>query len=75
MGVYLSEPNTEKEIKEGKGSGVVYCKAEMQGICCSRQVGGSPWKMPLFMKLTLEMEIVSLGSLTDMEVPILELRT
>jgi hypothetical protein len=31
MGVYLSEPNTNKEIKEGSGSGIVYCKAEMQG--------------------------------------------
>lgn len=27
MGVYLSEPNTEKEIKEGSGSGIIYCKA------------------------------------------------
>ncbi len=32
MGVYLSEPKTEKDFKEGKGSsGIVYCKAEMQG--------------------------------------------
>lgn len=31
MGVYLSEPNTTKDIKEGKGSGVIYCKADMQG--------------------------------------------
>lgn len=31
MGVYLSEPNTNKEFKEGSGGGVVYCKAEMQG--------------------------------------------
>lgn len=31
MGVYLSEPNTNKDFKEGKGSGIVYCKAEMQG--------------------------------------------
>ena len=31
MGVYLSEPNTNKDIKEGNGNGVVFCKAEMQG--------------------------------------------
>jgi serine/threonine protein phosphatase PrpC len=31
MGVYLSEPNTNKDIKEGSGNGVIYCKAEMQG--------------------------------------------
>ena len=31
MGVYLSEPNTAKDVKEGSGNGVTFCKAEMQG--------------------------------------------
>lgn len=31
MGVYLSEPNTHKEIKEGNNNGIIFCKAEMQG--------------------------------------------
>lgn len=45
MGVYLSEPNTQKEIREGSGTGVVYCKAEMQGTHSDTQVGGEIWKM------------------------------
>lgn len=31
MGVYLSEPVTDKNLKEGKGNGFTYCMAEMQG--------------------------------------------
>jgi hypothetical protein len=31
MGVYLSEPVTDKTMKEGKGNGFSYCMAEMQG--------------------------------------------
>lgn len=32
MGVYLSEPNKDKKIKEGHKKGVSFCLAEMQGI-------------------------------------------
>jgi hypothetical protein len=31
MGVYLSEPVTDKTVKEGDGKGFTYCMAEMQG--------------------------------------------
>lgn len=31
MGVYLSEPNKEKKINEGKGPGLQYVAAGMQG--------------------------------------------
>lgn len=44
MGVYLSEPNTLKEIKEGKDNGFVFCKAEMQGTIPIMQAGASLWK-------------------------------
>lgn len=33
MGVYLSEPITEKKVKEGEGKGFSFCMAEMQGNC------------------------------------------
>lgn len=45
MGVYLSEPNTQKEIKEGSGTGLVFCKAEMQGTHFTIQAGEEIWKM------------------------------
>lgn len=31
MGVYLSEPVTQKTVHEGSGNGFTYCMAEMQG--------------------------------------------
>lgn len=49
MGVYLSQPYTEKSIKEGTGNGLIYCKAEMQGILWVNQVGEGPWKTLLSM--------------------------
>ena len=32
MGVYLSEPNKQKTIEEGKGPGLKFVAAGMQGI-------------------------------------------
>ena len=32
MGVYLSEPNKEKKMFEGKGPGIRYVAAGMQGF-------------------------------------------
>ena len=29
--MYLSEANTNKDVKEGSGKGLIFCKAEMQG--------------------------------------------
>lgn len=46
MGVYLSEPVTEKQIKEGKGKGFTFCMAEMQGRLVTSQVGERVWRMP-----------------------------
>ena len=75
MGVYLSEPNTAKEIKEGNGSGVVFCKAEMQGNTFPTQVGEKTWKMQPSMKQTSETETHSSESLTVMEVLLIPLRS
>ena len=44
MGVYLSEPVTEKTIKEGSGKGFTFCMAEMQGKTPNTQVGGRTWR-------------------------------
>lgn len=42
MGVYLSEPNKQKTIEEGKGPGLKFVAAGMQGI--------SPNNFPRFQK-------------------------
>ena len=54
MGVYLSEPMTEKTIKEGVGKGFSYCMAEMQGKHWLTQDGARTWKTPPFTKLNSE---------------------
>lgn len=59
MGVYLSEPSTAKTIHEGSGSGVVYCKAEMQGNFLGTKVGASQWKTQRSTRPTLETAIPS----------------
>lgn len=45
MGVYLSEPITEKTVKEGTGKGFSFCMAEMQGKHTCTQVGAKIWRM------------------------------
>lgn len=44
MGVYLSEPVTEKNVKEGTGKGFSFCMAEMQGKRRNTQVGVRAWR-------------------------------
>lgn len=68
MGVYLSEPNTSKEIKEGSGGGIVYCKAEMQGSLGLTQVGENRWKMLRSMKPISATATAYSASLTVTEV-------
>ena len=46
MGVYLSEPITEKHIKEGESKDYTYCVAEMQGKNEVTQGGASRWRTP-----------------------------
>lgn len=68
MGVYLSEPITEKTVKEGTGKGFTFCMAEMQGKQPLIKVGEKIWKMPPSMKLNLETVTPFSLSLTGMEV-------
>ena len=49
MGVYLSEPNTEKKINEGMKNGITFCVAEMQGKISFIQAGEKTCKMQPFM--------------------------
>lgn len=50
MGVYLSEPITEKKVMEGKGKGFTFCMAEMQGMPLFIQDGEKTWRTPPSMK-------------------------
>lgn len=50
MGVYLSEPITEKNVKEGTGKDFTYCMAEMQGTPLLTKDGARTWRMPLSFK-------------------------
>lgn len=70
MGVYLSEPATEKHVQEGMGNGMSFCFAEMQGICLSfiKKDGERTCRMQPFTILTSVMEIACLPSLMGMEV-------
>ena len=68
MGVYLSEPKTDKHSATGSKGGMEFQSAEMQGISFLNQAGEKPWKMQLFINLMLEMEIPYLLCLMDMEV-------
>lgn len=44
MGVYLSEPSTEKNYKAGDGKKYAYASAEMQGLSPHIQDGGRRWR-------------------------------
>lgn len=59
---------------EGKGSGLNFVSAEMQGSPADSQVGEKRCRMPLFIILTLEMEIPSSPFSMVMEVQIVPLR-
>lgn len=55
MGVYLSEPITDKHIKEGESKDYTYCVAEMQGKNEVTQGGASRWRTPPSTRLIWEM--------------------
>lgn len=69
MGVYLSEPNTNKHLKEGKKDAMAFVSGEMQGIIIFIEAGGKVWKMLPYINWILEMGIVCLLFLMVMEVP------
>jgi hypothetical protein len=48
MGVYLSEPITEKSFKAEEGNKYSYTSAEMQGLLPYIQDGEKPWRMRAF---------------------------
>lgn len=68
MGVYLSEPITEKTVKEGTGKGFTFCMAEMQGSHAIIKAGEKIWRTPQSMKLNLATATHSSQSSTAMEV-------
>jgi hypothetical protein len=43
----MSEPVTDKTIKEGEGKGFSFCMAEMQGKTRNTQVGVRVWRTHL----------------------------
>lgn len=68
MGVYLSEPNTNKHLKEGKKDAMAFVSGEMQGIIIVIEAGEKVWRMLPSMNWILGMEIVYLLFLMGMEV-------
>ncbi len=68
MGVYLSEPITEKKVKEGSGKGFTFCMAEMQGKAYMTQDGEKTWRMLRSMKWSWETATLSSQSLMATEV-------
>lgn len=68
MGVYLSEPETSKNVHAGEEGKLRFVSAEMQGISVMMQGGGRTWRMLLFINSTSAMVIHSLLCLMVMEV-------
>ena len=68
MGVYLSEPKTDKNWITGSKPGMEFHSTEMQGSFILNQDGEKPWKMQLSMIWILGMVILCLLSLMAMEV-------
>ena len=68
MGVYLSEPETKKDIHTGTLKNMKFCSGEMQGIEGMTQVGEKTWRTQQSIDLTLVMEMDFLQSSMGMEV-------
>jgi hypothetical protein len=69
MGVYLSEPVTEKKVVEGSTKGYSFCCAEMQGfLCIYQKAGGKTCRMLPYTKPIWATETLSLQFLMAMEV-------
>lgn len=75
MGVYLSEPETTKNIVVGSRNELRFVSGEMQGTPFNIQGGEKIWRTPQFIRSILEMEIHSLQFLMVMEVNKLLFRT
>lgn len=74
MGVYLSQPNTQKNTVRGKSGKMAFVSVEMQGIVDEMKVGEKTWRMLQYMKLISEMEMPYSLCLMDMEVLVVECR-
>lgn len=75
MGVYLSEPETSKNVQIGAKGDLRFVSGEMQGTLLYIQDGERIWKTPQSTNLTLEMGIHFSLFLTAMEVSLNLFRT
>ena len=69
MGVYLSEPKTDKNVITGSKNGMEFTSVEMQGIIILNQAGEKPWRTQPFMIWISEMAILCLLYSMATEVP------
>lgn len=64
MGVYLSEPETKKDVHTGSNGLMKFASAEMQGKLTLIQAGARTWRMQPSTSSISEMAMASLLSLT-----------